>query len=113
MVFGETIIGSDQGWVKGGLLLSAHNVKNANLDYHDNMSAEIFEPWLKKLIGNLPPNSVIIMDNASYHSRLSAKVPNMSAKKNDIVEYLIQNDLYFEEHYTKKQLMEVVQSKPT
>ena len=39
-------------------------------DYHKDMDASNFEKWFKeKLLPNLKPNSVIIMDNAPYHSR--------------------------------------------
>lgn len=104
--------GSEAGWVNDALLLSAKDMKEAKVDYHENMSAELFEKWFaEKLLPNIPANSVIVMDNASYHSAQKEKIPNMSSKKEDIQEFLIANDLYFEETYTKKQLMEVLKTK--
>lgn len=64
-----------------------------------------------KLIPNLEQDSVIVIDNASYHSRQSVKISNGSSKKSDIIQYLYDIDLYFEENYTKQQLLKVVRSK--
>ena len=45
--------------------------KTKSGDYHDNMNQKNFEKWFKEqLISNLPEPSLIIMDNATYHSRL-------------------------------------------
>lgn len=39
-------------------------------DYHDQMNAENFTKWpTEKLIPNIPRNSMIVMDNAPYHSK--------------------------------------------
>lgn len=44
-------------------------MKDAMVDYHDNMTAQIFENWFEnKLLPQLPSNTVIVLDNASYHS---------------------------------------------
>lgn len=103
--------GGDKGWVNDTLLLSAKNVKDSSLDYHDNMSSQIFEKWFEnKLIPNLAPHTVIVMDNASYHSRQLIKIPNSTTKKSEIIEYLYSMEIYFEENYTKKELLEVVRT---
>ena len=45
-------------------------------DYHDEMTADHFEEWFgTKLLPNVPPNSLIVMDNASYDSHRSDPVP--------------------------------------
>lgn len=38
-------------------------------DYHENMDAEHFEEWFSKVLTKMQPNDVIVLDNASYHSR--------------------------------------------
>ena len=44
------------------------SLKQACADYHDDMKSEVFEGWFKKiLLPNLPQNSVIVSDNASYY----------------------------------------------
>jgi len=45
-------------------------VTNRLEDYHKEMDSHNFELWFKNtLLPNLKPNSVILMDNAPYHSR--------------------------------------------
>lgn len=51
------------------------------------------------------------MDNAPYHSRQQNKVPTKCNNKKDIKEFLEANNLYYEEHYTKNQLLEVMNTK--
>lgn len=104
--------GSVGGWVDGCLLLSAKNIKDCSLDYHQDMTAALFESWFRDtLLPKLPHNSVIVMDNASYHSRQSRKVPSSSSRKEDIQDFLLENDLFYEEHYNKKQLLEVLKTR--
>ncbi|XP_068912366.1 uncharacterized protein [Tenebrio molitor] len=64
-------IGSEDGFVDDGLLLF-EGIKQG--DYHDEMNANKFEEWFTNILTKLPANSVIVMDNASYHSRALAKV---------------------------------------
>ncbi|GJQ84558.1 hypothetical protein Trydic_g20053 [Trypoxylus dichotomus] len=46
-------------------------------DYRSTMDGRKFEGWVpKQLIPNLPPNSVVVMDNAPYHSVVTNKIPN-------------------------------------
>ena len=40
-----------------------------DFDYHDNINAESYEKYFENVCKLLKPNSVIIIDNASYHSR--------------------------------------------
>lgn len=103
--------GSENGFVPNCLLLSAKNIKDSSLDYHEDTTAELFENWFQNhLLKNIPDHSVIVMDNASYHSRLLQKAPNSSSRKTEIQEYLLQNDIYFEPDYKKEQLLEVLKS---
>ncbi|XP_050514129.1 uncharacterized protein LOC126889663 [Diabrotica virgifera virgifera] len=104
--------GGENGWIDDALLLSAKQIKDASLDYHDDMESSIFESWFERsLLPKLPPHSVIVMDNASYHSRLMKRIPNNSWNKLQIQEFLFTENLYFEASYTKQQLLEVVHSR--
>lgn len=38
-------------------------------DYHESMDARHFEEWFEKVLVKMQRNDVIVMDNASYHSR--------------------------------------------
>lgn len=104
--------GSENGWVSNCLKIMGKNINDCKIDYHDNMNADVFEEWFQNsLIPQLEPGSVIVLDNAPYHSRLVEKVPNTSSCKDEIRNFLHKNDLYFEENYSKKQLLEVLSTK--
>ena len=61
------------------------NPGSASGDYHGQMDGGNFEKWYKeKLLPNLPPNSIIVMDNASYHSVQSDRAPTTATRKADI-----------------------------
>ena len=46
-----------------------------DFDYHDNINAESYEKYFENVCKLLKPNSVIIIDNASYHSRNADDFP--------------------------------------
>lgn len=48
------------------------------------------------------------MDNASYHSVRMNKPPTQANRIADIKEWLRTNDLYYDDHWRKGQLLEVV-----
>ncbi|KAH9640368.1 hypothetical protein HF086_003054 [Spodoptera exigua] len=74
-------------------------------DYHHNMNAVNFNKWLReKLIPNLNEPSVIVMDNASYHSIIVNKAPTSQNRKNDIREWLTLNNILFEDYHRKAEL---------
>ena len=50
--------------------------KKSSIDYHDKMDGELFEKRvLEQLLPILEKGSVIVMDNALYHSRCVEKLP--------------------------------------
>ncbi|XP_072401055.1 uncharacterized protein [Diabrotica undecimpunctata] len=104
--------GGEDGWVTDGLLLSAKDIKDSCLDCHQDITGELFESWFKNnLLPNLADNSVIVLDNASYHSRQLKKIPNKYSRKDELQDFLLPQDLYFEDWYTKDQLVEVLNTK--
>jgi transposase len=81
--------------------------------YKNEINSEIFEEWLEKeLMPKLPENSLVIYDNCSVHSRQYNKTPTMSSNKTTIKEWLINNNIYFDEYLGKKQLIEIVKNNP-
>ncbi|CAC5356318.1 unnamed protein product [Mytilus coruscus] len=80
---------SQQGLIPGcGLIFES---KTNSSDYHDEMNKEHFTEWFRDtLLPKLPPRSVIIMDNAPYHSHLDpdSRVPNTSSNKSEISAWL-------------------------
>ncbi|XP_050500852.1 uncharacterized protein LOC126880830 [Diabrotica virgifera virgifera] len=76
------------------------------------MTSSLFKEWFeKKVLPNLPPKSVIVMDNATYHSEQIKKIPGVGSTKKQISDFLYGNDLYFEETYTKKEMLKVFHTK--
>lgn len=80
-----THIGSNTGFLQEGLLLFK---SNKNKDYHKDMNSACFEEWFKKILPSLEQNSVVVMDNAPYHSRKEERIPNTSSTKQVIKDWL-------------------------
>lgn len=94
---------------KGGFVPNASNVfatKSKLADYHGDMNAEIFVKWLKeKLVPNLEEPSLVIMDNASYHSIEKEKQPTSSWTKPAIIAWLQKHSIPFEDNLLKPELL--------
>ena len=72
--------GSENGWIDGADLV--FQSKKATGDYHDEMNSDNFEEWFHdKLLCNVPCNSLIVMDNASYHVDVLKKCQQVTAGK--------------------------------
>ncbi|KAJ4446361.1 hypothetical protein ANN_13057 [Periplaneta americana] len=63
-----------------------------------------------KLLPNLPVNSVIVLDNASVHSRKDEKIPVMRNNKAEIRSWLISKAIPVGEDMHKIELLEMVAS---
>ena len=59
------------------------------------MNYEVFAKWfMEKLIPNIPDNSLIVMDNASYHNLLSShSAPTPTCSKKKIQDWLEKNNI--------------------
>jgi hypothetical protein len=99
-------IGSNEGFVPGGLLL--FESKKNTLDYHDEMNGVTFFNWMKDVIPLLKPNSVIVMDNASYNSVKIETCPTSTWKKDDIEKWLDKKGVVFNKPMLKIRLLELV-----
>ncbi|KAJ3658528.1 hypothetical protein Zmor_010262 [Zophobas morio] len=77
------------------------------------MNSEIFTGWVQnQLIPALTFDgykTVIIMDNAPYHSVRLEKPPTRSSNKSYMQDYLKNIDIFFEPNYTKKQLWSLIE----
>ncbi|XP_031333194.1 uncharacterized protein LOC116163426 [Photinus pyralis] len=70
-----------------------------------------FENWFKtQLVPNLPEKSLIIMDNASYHSGLLGKIPTKSWTKQRMIEWLGEKNIGYPEKAMKDQIWSIVSS---
>jgi hypothetical protein len=62
--------GSEEGFVNKAELIV----------YNNEINAQIFEQWLEtQLLPNIPPNTVVIYDNCSVHSRQFNKTPTQNS----------------------------------
>lgn len=98
-------IGSDDGFVENGLLLFQSKKTG---DYHEEMTADVFEDWFREILGRLDDNAVIVLDNASYHSRKIEKTPNTRTKKADIQAWLTNKSIVYEPDMIKDELLDLV-----
>jgi hypothetical protein len=64
-----------------------------------------FENWLRtQLIPNLPSHSVLVLDNASYHSVVDKKDPCSNTRKAQMMEWLSQKNIPYNSTMTKPEL---------
>ena len=95
--------GGEKGWINGVELVFTS--KKSTSDYHDEMNSENFEEWFHDtLLPKLEPNSIIVMDNASYHSRYLQKIPTKSSNKQVMKDWLTSHGLHYPEKALKREL---------
>lgn len=99
--------GSENGFVPNALLVFKAGTKSG--DYHDNMNFINYEKWLRnQLIPNLPPNSVIVVDNASYHNKQFETAPTSNSNKAVMRQWLKDKGVQYDEKMYKPQLYKLV-----
>ena len=78
-------------------------------DYHDEMTAAHFEEWFhNSLLPNLQGNSLIVMDNAPYHSRKLEPEPTKSSTKQQMKDWLTGKEIVFPECSLKRELLQLI-----
>lgn len=99
--------GSEAGFVPNALLLFKAGTKTG--DYHDNMNFDNYEKWIRcQLLPNLPPNSVVVVDNASYHNKQSDPAPTANARKGEMKKWLQEKGIPYSEYMLKPQLHKII-----
>ena len=76
------------------------------------MNGAIFRNWIQnQLLPALPPNSVVVMDNASYHSVQveGTKAPISTTLKPEMKEWLRKRGIEVDDKLKKKDLYEIIQ----
>ncbi|XP_072400602.1 uncharacterized protein [Diabrotica undecimpunctata] len=69
------------------------------------MNHQNYMKWLKdELLPNLPSNSVLVIDNASYHNVTLEKCPTSASKKDIMKKWLTERNIFFDESETKPEL---------
>lgn len=95
-------IGSEKGFLEDGLLVFE---SKSTKDYHEEMDGERFLNWFNGIIPKLEPGSVVVMDNAPYHSVKVEKIPTASWNKQQILEWLQNKGISMDMSYLKKELL--------
>lgn len=99
--------GSEDGFVKDALLTFKSGRTTG--DYHHDMNYENYEKWVKnKLIPNLPPNSVIVIDNAPYHNVQLNPAPTSSSRKADMIKWLEERNIPHSSSMLKPELYSII-----
>ena len=76
-------------------------------DYHHDIDSATFYNWFKDSLKHLPPNAVVVMDNASIHNKRSAGTPTSKSRKIDLQEYLMEQNIDFPPDALKSKLWEI------
>jgi transposase len=78
-------------------------------DYHKDMNFDNYERWLRtQLIPNLKPNSVLIIDNASYHNVVENPAPSSNSRKAEMRQWLEERDIITPPNLLKAELYQIV-----
>lgn len=103
--------GSAKGFVRNSSLIFKSKQKTG--DYHGDMNSENFERWIKEsLLTSLEEPSIIIIDNASYHSRDANPWPTTSWKKNQLQEWMKHKNIDYLPTETMAQLRQKIGQRP-
>ncbi|XP_065281366.1 uncharacterized protein [Dermacentor albipictus] len=97
-----TQVGSEDGFADGFLYVF---LRKKTGDYHDEIEGNRFETWFSSVVNRLPPRSVIVNDNPSYHSRRVEEIPLLSRRKAAIQECVASKATPRHSTMTKKQLL--------
>lgn len=101
--------GFEEGFIPNALLIFKAGTKSG--DYHDNMNFVNYEKWLTtQLLPNLPPSSVIVVDNAAYHNKQADPAPTSNSRKEVMVKWLQEKGIPFDEKMLKPQLFKLIKS---
>ena len=92
------------GWVNNAQLI--FEAKKKTGDYHGQMDWGNFSKWFtEQLLPNIPENSIIIMDNASYHNTTEESIfPKSNARKENLRKWLDDKGIPWGEDLLKAEL---------
>ncbi len=95
------------GWVENGQLV--FEAKKRTGDYHGQMNWDNFSKWFEsQLLPNIPPESVIICDNAKYHNVYAdGFFPSKSGTKKKLRQWLERNGYPWREDMLKAELLDL------
>lgn len=98
---------TQNGWVNNAKLV--FEAKKKTGDYHGQMDWTNFSKWfLEQLLPNIPENSIIIMDNASYHNTVEENTfPKSNTVKEKLRKWLDDKEIPWGQDMLKAELFEL------
>ena len=98
------------GWVNNAQLV--FEAKKRTGDYHGQMDCGNFSRWFtEQLLPSIPENSIIIMDNASYHNTTEESTfPKSNARKEHLRKWLDDKEIPWGEDLLKAELYALCKS---
>lgn len=97
------------GSAKTGFLPQCKYLCNhSEMNGQTEMNSDVFGAWFSKMLKALEEPSVIVMDNASYHSAELNKAPMINSPKQTIRNWLEEKKIPFSPLETKVELLEKV-----
>lgn len=108
---GERLIivhaGGENGFVPNALAMWKAGIKSG--DYHDNMNNTNYINWVKnQLVPNLQEKTVLVIDNANYHNKQIDKAPTSNSRKDEMIKWLTEKNIPFEDAMLKPQLYKII-----
>jgi transposase len=96
-----------EGWVDGAQLV--FEAKKRTGDYHGQMNWDNFSRWFEfQLMPNIPPESIVILDNARYHNVIAEdSFPSSGSSKEQLRQWLTRNGYPWREDMLKSELLEL------
>ena len=80
-------------------------------DYHDSMDGESYKCYFEKSIcQNIPKHSVIVIDNAPYHSKNTENYLTSKFRKQQFVDWLTEKNITFPDKALRAELWTSVKS---
>ena len=77
--------------------------------YHDSMDEESYKRYFEKSIcQNIPKHSVIVIDNAPYHSQNTENYPTSKWRKQQFVDWLTEKNIIFPDKTLRAELWTLV-----
>lgn len=82
------------GFMQNAKLVFCSDTGNSTND-PNQMNSELFKSWFTQMLHSLEEQSVIVMDNASYHSTLIENFPKCNAQKAEVQDWLTKKNFNF------------------
>ncbi|KAJ8910153.1 hypothetical protein NQ315_007482 [Exocentrus adspersus] len=99
--------GNENGFVPNAELVFRSGL--VSRDYHGQMNKTNFQKWLtERLLPNIPPQSVIVLDNAPYHSECINKIPTKYSTKPEMLAWLTKMGIEHDDTFRKCELFGLI-----